>query len=135
MFRRWKFININLFHADANYRYPDADAPGSDLLFGYRRMYQCIVRTEPSLIDVPVIVIMGRFGIPEPDDRDREAKLEWLAEYDRQVCADPDVLGVALDVGLGTEPESAALRSFTDWYAGYVKGRSDTTAATPQWRR
>ena len=55
-------------------------------------------------------------------------RLEWLAWYDRQVCADPDVLAVALDTGLGTGPESAPLQSFIDWYADYVGDRFSEAA-------
>jgi hypothetical protein len=117
-----------IFEADANYRVPDMQSTSASLIFGYQRMYECILKNEPSLINTPVIVLVNRFAIPGDGDPQRENKLAWLAWYDRQVCADPDVLGVALDVGVGAGPESAPLHSFVDWYVGYVDERSPKAA-------
>jgi hypothetical protein len=124
-----------IFHGDANYPFPEVEAPGAGLVFGYRRMYECILRNEPSLIAAPVIVLMSKLGIPRAGDPQREKKLarrqEWLAWYDRQVCADPDVLAVALDAGVGTGAESTPPRSFIDWYVDHVGRSTQVPAPAP----
>lgn len=112
---------------DATYPTMDRNYPASQFHFAYKGIYRSLLRLEPELFGVPIIIMAERLDLPRVLDARGQQKLatrkQWLEWYDQQLCADIDVMAVIVNPGIEGTP-NIGQKSILDWYTNYMRTRA-----------
>lgn len=94
---------VVIFNADAIVIAKDAKSIYVTKVFGYKRIYEGLLKLDPSMFGMPIVVVIDKMNLPGGTDADSVQKLkareDWLKWFDSTVCADPDVLAAAVNPG------------------------------------
>ena len=118
---------------DATYPVMDRNHPASQFHFAYKGIYRSLLRLEPELFGVPIILMVERMDLPRVLDAQGEKRLAarkaWLAWYDQQLCEDPDVMGMIINLGISDVP-TVGQKGILGWYTNYIKSSIKKSKST-----